>query len=362
LKKPAKRTAGENREATTEYVQEHDWKPREMGDILGAGGGFSVLVADGCSSYLGMLLDIVVQDIRPDRVFSVSTGQEALDIYMKESPDILLLDWEMTGMTGVEAARRIRELNANKEDGKYPYIIVITGSNSPNAFEIAFRNGADDFLRKPVNRNELMARILAGKRLSAFNKKLVDQAMEMKKVSRIDSLTELYNRKHGEERLAEIMGECIRKKRCLALCYCDIDRFKEINDTYGHDAGDLVLKEMSRFFRGGVRVSDIAVRWGGDEFLLIFPDTPGDGVVSIIKRISDSMDRLSVGISLGKGEVVEIKPRISIGCAWGYPGPDAKWENFVTFADTLLYKAKAIARRSHKSSVVSVSKQVPETC
>lgn len=317
------------------------------------GSDISVLIADDSSFYLDMISDMVQREICPREIYRASDGRQAMEIYLEKSPDVILLDWEMPKMSGLDTARKIRLLESEKERvGKYPYIIIITGRNSPDSFELAFRNGADDFIKKPVSREELTARILVGRRVASFSRKLVEQTKEMEKVARIDPLTELYNRKHGEERLTETLSSCARKGRPLAVCYCDLDKFKFVNDTWGHEAGDAVLREVSGFLKAGVRISDTAVRWGGDEFLLIFPETGGAETLVILNRIRAALSDFSVRIPNGKGDFDNIKVGISIGCAWGYPSPGHRWEEIVSCADRLLYEAKA-ERENNPGSLLS---------
>lgn len=306
---------------------------------------FSVLVADDNKFYLNILAETIRENISPDRLFTAQNGSQALEIYRQESPDIILLDWEMPGLTGLDVTREIREMHHTPEcsemsAGQYPYIIIVTGRDSPDSLAQAFRNGADDFLRKPADKTELVSRILVGKRVSDFSKALARQSTEMVRLARIDALTGLHNRKHGEERLAEVLNACARKNEPVAVCFCDLDRFKAINDTYGHAAGDDVLRAVGDFLKNGIRISDAAVRWGGDEFVLIFGGAGGAEVLIILNRIREAMKDFSVEVVDDKGKRARINVAISVGCSWGYPGVDSKWEDTIVCADKLLYEAK----------------------
>lgn len=312
--------------------------------------GLLVLVADDSPFHRKVLSASVASENIAERISEAGGGEEALRTFVAERPDLVLLDWQMPDMEGPEVAKRMRDHEKRSCEDKRAYIIMITGVQGEDALLTAFDSGMDDFLRKPVSPAELSARLRVGKRTALYIRKLAEQKSEMEKVSRVDSLTGLYNRKYGEERLFEMNASSARSGRPFSVCFCDLNGFKRINDEHGHDAGDCVLRETARFIRSSIRACDVAVRWGGDEFLLLFSDAGKQEATAIMSRIEKTFAALDFNV----GCEAKVKAGVSAGCVYGVGDSSTGCGEFVAAADALLYEAKKTAKNNPRRRFVNV--------
>ena len=192
---------------------------------------------------------------------AVTDGQQALDRVLADPPDLLLLDVMMPKMDGMEVARRI------KETPGLPFVpIILQTALDTTAHKVeGLDAGADDYITKPINFAELEARIKALLRIKALQEELERANAELRRVSQTDGLTGVDNRRHIEERLTEAFEHAARLNETLAVVMTDVDHFKSVNDTYGHQAGDAVLKQVAAVLRESAREIDHvgSLRWGG---------------------------------------------------------------------------------------------------
>jgi two-component system cell cycle response regulator len=266
------------------------------------------------------------------RVVEAADGQAAINRCHEDPPDTVLLDIEMPGMNGHEV---LAYLKADEELRGIP-VVFLTGKTGTNDIVAGLRAGAQDYLKKPFEVAELIARVGAAVRTKSLQDELRDQGAEFDRMSRIDALTGLYNRRHLEERLREADSAALRYNRCLSVVMVDIDYFKRVNDTEGHQGGDAVLVEFTRRLQAEVRGEDVAGRWGGEEFLVILAETEIEGATRLAERIRESV--ASAPFTHGPRQFVVT---ISAGCAAGPPGDT---DELVRRADTALYRAKAEGR------------------
>jgi len=194
---------------------------------------------------------------------SVAEGRETL----ARPWDLVLLDRRLPDGDGIELCREVRPRNA------HGYIIILTGDATAEAKLAGFGCGADDYVTKPFLIDELVARVRAGLRIVALQKALLASNARLEELSRTDPLTEIANRRAFEEELGERFGIAQRYERPLSLAMIDIDYFKDINDAYGHPAGDAVLRRVASVIRRCSRQSDVVARYGGEEFAVILPET-----------------------------------------------------------------------------------------
>jgi two-component system cell cycle response regulator len=266
------------------------------------------------------------------RVIDAADGQAAIDRCHEDPPDTVLLDIEMPGMNGHEV---LAYLKADEELRDIP-VVFLTGKTGTDDIVAGLRSGAHDYLKKPFETAELIARVGAAVRTKLLQDELRDQSAEFARMSRIDALTGLYNRRHLEERLREADSAGLRHGRDLSVVMVDIDHFKQVNDTQGHQGGDDVLREFTQRLQAQVRGEDVAGRWGGEEFLVILPETDIDGATTLAERIRASV--ASAPFTHGPHRFVVT---ISAGCAAGAAGDT---DELVRRADVALYRAKAEGR------------------
>lgn len=264
-------------------------------------------------------------------------GSEAVWAVEEEMPDIVVLDWEMPGIPGTDIARAIRR--CFRFDDRYVYILMATGRKGEESFEEALASGVDDYIAKPFSRKSLIAKLRVGARIASYSKCMEKKRKELESYARIDMLTGLYNRKAGEERLLEMYEEHRRKKRPLGIMFADLDGFKQVNDTYGHETGDEVLRSTAAFLKNSVRVSDIVSRWGGDEFVILFPECGRCEMERIVERMGRALPKWKIeGASDSLGD--EYRISMSAGCFSFVPVRTCAWHEAVKSADDALYEAK----------------------
>ena len=267
------------------------------------------------------------------RVYEAYNAQNAFEILKKKRIHIALIDWILPGISGIEICNKLRE---NHKDS-YLYIIIITGKKTKDDVVEALSNGADDYIMKPFNFEELKLRIEAGIRIVNFQENLKSCYEELYKQTIEDSLTGLLNRKTILEKLQIELERHKRLDSELSIIMCDIDYFKKINDTYGHLAGDYILKKVGEIFRNNLRRYDFAGRYGGEEFLVILPHTNIFTAKKVAERIKLEVEKKIFNYGSNK-----IKITISFGiCSSKYV---KSLEDIIFKADKALYYAKSKGR------------------
>jgi len=193
---------------------------------------------------------------------ALGSGTDAVKLLEgPDAPNLVLLDWLLPGLDGVDVCRQTRKLERN---GTYTYIVMLTAKNRKQDLLAAMEAGADDYLAKPVDPSELKARILAGRRILELQQRLQFAATH-------DFLTNLLNRSEILAVLEREISRSEREGKPATVILADIDHFKRVNDSLGHAAGDQVLKEVGRRLKSDLRPYDVVGRYGGEEFLLILP-------------------------------------------------------------------------------------------
>lgn len=246
--------------------------------------------------------------------------------------DLLLLDRRLPDGDGVELCHEIRP--------KHPhaYIMILTGESSAEAKLAGFGCGADDYVTKPFAMEELVARVRAGLRIVALQKALLASNQQLEELSHTDPLTGAANRRSFDEELVLRFEHARRYKRPLSLAMIDIDHFKQINDIYGHQAGDTVLRCVAKVLQRVTRQSDVVSRYGGEEFAVVVPETQLLEALQFAEKI-----RVAVATEdLGAG----MPPRVtvSVGVAtFGYTAL-ANAAELLRASDAALYRAKANGR------------------
>jgi two-component system, cell cycle response regulator len=221
-------------------------------------------------------------------VEAVADAESALAIVAASTtPLLLLVDWELPGMSGLELVAKVRGLDLPQ----YVYAVIVTSRDDKADVALALNAGADDYISKPFHDQELRARVEVASRTLAIHEKLVLANQQLKTLASRDPLTELLNRRAF---MNEFRRETLRARRTqspLTLVMCDIDHFKEVNDRFGHTAGDDVLKLISRELRDASRGTDLVGRMGGDEFLLVLSGSDLEGGQVLVSRVREHLHK-----------------------------------------------------------------------
>jgi two-component system cell cycle response regulator len=243
----------------------------------------------------------------------------------EDAPRLAVLDWMMPGIDGVEICRRLRSLNREP----YIYILLLTGRTESQDLIEGMDAGADDYLTKPFNAHELRVRIRAGRRILDLQDALRDQATH-------DGLTGLLNRNSILEKLDEEEARSARTDEPLSVLMADLDKFKSINDTHGHLAGDAVLREAARRLKAASRRYDAVGRYGGEEFLVVLPGCGMGDAWRQAERLRECISETPFPIEDGN---------LNVTCSFGLATTGATARGrLVKEADEALYRAKAEGR------------------
>ena len=281
-------------------------------------------------------------------VLASSDGEQALKILAEHGPRVVVSDWEMPGIDGVELCRRIRG-----RDSAHPvHFVMLTAHSDTNRLLDAYEAGINDFISKPFNHEELLARVRAGLRAAKLHDELARKAAgsqalnaqltivnsRLERLTITDELTGLFNRRHAMSRLEEQWSLVDRYNRPLSVAMIDIDHFKKVNDLHGHDAGDAVLRRVSGFLRDQTRGTDAVCRVGGEEFLIIFPSQTSAEAMICVERC-----RAAVAAATLEVAGVSIRTTVSIGLASRVSGM-TQFPDLLKAADQALYAAKNSGR------------------
>ncbi len=261
-----------------------------------------------------------------------ATASEALALVGRELPDVVLLDHELPGLDGMTVLDRLR---ADDRLAAVP-VIMLTHSSDPELLVEALRRGAHDYLRKPFDPAELDARVMAALRVKRLHDALLEANRRLARQALTDDLTGLANRRHGAHQLEREVALGVRHGRLLALVRIDVDHFKAINDTHGHQAGDQVLAEVAQRLAEAVRGGDELARWGGDEFVAILPGTDKPGALR-------AAERLRAAVSAAPIAAAETMLDVTVSVGWAHWAGDTP-DDLLARADRALYRAKDAGR------------------
>jgi diguanylate cyclase (GGDEF)-like protein len=272
-------------------------------------------------------------------VDAVSNGAEALALMLKRYYPMLITDWEMPGMDGLQLCKAVRNLQL---DG-YVYSLLLTARDSKQHMVEGLDAGADDYLIKPVHEPELIARLNAGRRILDLERSLREANQRNHILSITDALSGAFNRRYLMEQLPREIERCRRYAYPLSVIMCDIDYFKRVNDDCGHAAGDEVLRQIVGRVQKSIRsTSDWLVRYGGEEFVLVLPETDLKAGLFVAEKI-----RALVGATPFATLAGDIRVTVSFGvAATTAEGPDhgLSVEAFLKAADQCLYCSKEAGR------------------
>ncbi|NOX57367.1 MAG: diguanylate cyclase [Planctomycetes bacterium] len=318
-----------------------------------------ILVVDDCP----VILHKITKDLNGAgyEVRTAANGYDALQAIRSEGYQLVLTDWYMPKMDGLQLCGALRE---NEVVG-FVYVVVLTSSANSEILERAFEAGADDFLVKPWKKIELLARLKAGVRTLNLESTLAAEQREahktnaelaslngkLQRMAITDELTDLHNRREAMNRLREYWAMAKRENNPLACMALDIDHFKHCNDTHGHDAGDAVLRGTSQILKRAVRASESVFRIGGEEFLVLCPNSTLENAAAGAERI-----RAAVEANTVQHNDLHLKVRVSVGVAQ-IDDDMAHCEELLKVADKALYEAKDQGRNrvvtSHREPAIA---------
>lgn len=295
---------------------------------------FKVLIIDD-SPVARKLLELTLLE-KGYSLILATNGQNGIELFEKHGPDVVITDWMLPDLSGQEVCKRIR--SSSRES--YAYIIVVTAQTGKENLVEALSLGADDYLTKPFHRGELLARVGAGARITGLQRQIEAKNKQLEELALTDPLTGLPNRRAIEDWAASQLSNAARHGFPFWIALADLDHFKQVNDTFGHDAGDAVLKRFSKLLKSSLRRGDLCGRLGGEEFLLVLTHTDKQNALKVIDRIR--LELSSTPLTFG-GCTVGVTA--SFGLA-GFEGSQkaSAFGPLRQLADAALYAAKRAGR------------------
>jgi two-component system chemotaxis response regulator CheY len=274
-----------------------------------------------------------------------ASGHEALVAIDERRPEVVISDWEMPGMNGAELCRRTRSVD---NDASYIYFIILTAFSDRDHLLEGMAAGADDYQRKPVDLDELEARLVSAARVVELHARLATRTEELRHdskrfytASRTDALTGAGNRMHLDEELAALVSRAQRYGHQCSLAICDLDFFKAFNDRFGHVAGDQALRSVAEAMRKNLRSADALFRYGGEEFVVLLVEQPLADAAVAMDRMRAEVERLAIPSPKTGGALT-----LSVGVAELDPSRDRTPTDWIARADAALYTAKSRGRNT----------------
>jgi diguanylate cyclase (GGDEF)-like protein len=269
-------------------------------------------------------------------VVSAPDGSAAWEtLQHADAPALAILDWMMPGLTGLEVCRRVRQMSRER----YTYVLLLTSRSEKEDLIEGMESGADDYIVKPFDQHELKVRLRAGTRIIELQSELVAAREALREQATRDALTHLWNRSSVLEILQRELSRAQRERRPLGVVIVDLDHFKNVNDTYGHFAGDAVLSEAGRRMQSDMREYDSLGRYGGEEFLVLLPGCDERTTCNQAERMR---------VHLAGQSMVLTDTALTITASFGgtslEPGAPCTAEQLIRRADEALYRAKRLGR------------------
>ena len=290
---------------------------------------FTVLAVDDSAIYRKLVEHSLSE--QEYEVLFAKNGREALDLFAEHKPAVVITDWSMPDISGLELCRRIRR----DFQGFHSHLILLTSNSDKEQVVEGLAAGADDYLTKPFHSGELVARVAVGRRIAELHREIQAKNHLLEEMALTDALTGLPNRRAVDVWASRELSAAARHDFAFWAVMADLDSFKKVNDTYGHDAGDSVLKTFAEILKTHTRQSDICARIGGEEFLVMMTHSDRGGTKTAVERIRKQFE--NTNFTLG-GSIVTATASFGIAGFRGNRPPD--WNALVECADTALYAAK----------------------
>lgn len=264
-------------------------------------------------------------------VISVNNGAEAWEIMQQpDAPSLVISDWMMPSMSGLELCEKIR----GRDKTEYTYLILLTAKTEKNDVIKGLEAGADDFVTKPFDQLELKYRVKIGERIINLERRISEMA-------KTDFLTGILNRRAFMERIEEEVNRSIRNSKNFSIIMSDIDHFKTINDTYGHQAGDQILQIFSKKLSETIRPYDFIGRYGGEEFIVCLSDTDMDDAVQKAEKMRVEVEKIEF---VPEDNPLTVRITASFGVSSFMDSDEKNVDSIIKRADNALYRAKSEGR------------------
>lgn len=279
----------------------------------------------------------IIKALKPVADVTAMSDPQAAIFEAAENPfDLVIINGSTDHYDPLRLCAQLRQL----ERTRFMPLLLATEIGDEDIIVRALDLGVNDYIVRPLDPNELVARTLTQIKRKRYNDRLRSSVRQTIELAVTDGLTGLNNRRYLDNHLKTLFNRAATRGRALSVCITDIDRFKQVNDTYGHDAGDEVLKEFARRIRSTVRGADLACRYGGEEFVVVMPDTDAAAAAMIAERLRDIIERTPFALP---GSDVGLSLTASLGIATNAPGVDTP-EQLLKQADKALYEAKNSGR------------------
>lgn len=279
----------------------------------------------------------IIKALKPVADVTAMSDPQAAIFEAAENPfDLVIINGSTEHYDPLRLCAQLRQL----ERTRFMPLLLATETGDEDIIVRALDLGVNDYIVRPLDPNELVARTLTQIKRKRYNDRLRSSVRQTIELAVTDGLTGLNNRRYLDNHLKTLFNRAATRGRALSVCITDIDRFKQVNDTYGHDAGDEVLKEFARRIRSTVRGADLACRYGGEEFVVVMPDTDAAAAAMIAERLRDIIERTPFALP---GSDVGLSLTASLGIATNAPGVDTP-EQLLKQADKALYEAKNSGR------------------
>jgi diguanylate cyclase (GGDEF)-like protein len=291
-----------------------------------------IIVADDSAVYR-RLIDTALAKVECELLWATN-GREALRLFVEQDPSIVITNWEMPDLTGIDLCAEIR-----RQQKSFVYLILLTANSHKEQIVEGLTAGADDYLTKPFHAGELLARVDVGRRFASLYRDIEAKNQLLEELARTDPLTGLQNRRAVEEWAMRQLNGAARYGFPLWIAILDLDHFKAVNDIYGHQAGDCVLRQVAEIIKANTRSSNLCGRLGGEEFVIVLSHVDCDGAGIAMERL-----RAKLQCEQFEFEGASLDVTASFGVA-GFEGKKVpEFAELLRRADEALYVAKQKGR------------------